>query len=71
MPTARRPFGFGDESQVAQFFGLPRREVKERASSGQWRSYIIGGRRVFNIDELVDSLTREIGGRDEHIYGED
>ena len=54
MATSKRPFGFGDKNQTAEFFGLPRTVVSEKAASGEWPSYVIGGERVFNIDELVD-----------------
>ena len=62
MATAKRPFGFGDENQTAEFFGIPRKTVRENAASGEWPSYVIHGRRVFNIDALVDLV---VAGHDE------
>ena len=50
----RRPLGFGNTDQTAAFFRLPRREVVKRAESGEWPSYSIGGRRVFDLDEILD-----------------
>ena len=58
MTTAKRPFGFGDERQVAEFFGIPKSEVRKKAVAGEWRSFVIGNCRVFDIDELVDTLTK-------------
>ena len=54
----QKPLGFGDVRQTAQFFGLTQAEVKTRAHAGNWPSYVIGGRRVFDLDELVESLAR-------------
>ena len=56
MARTVRPFGFGDARQTAEFFGLSQPEVMRRATSGQWPSWVIAGRRVFNIDELVELL---------------
>ncbi len=60
MTTTKRPFGFGDERQVAEFLGIPRSEVRKKALAGEWRSFVIGNRRVFDIDELVDTLTKRL-----------
>ncbi len=60
MTTAKRPFGFGDERQVAEFFGIPRSDVRKRAVTGEWRSFVIGNRRIFDIDEWVDTLTKRL-----------
>lgn len=56
MTSVRRPLGFGGIDQAAEFFGLPKREVQQKATSGQWPSYVIGGQRVFNFDEIIDLL---------------
>lgn len=58
MHPTKKPYGFGGIDQVAQFFGLPRREVQRRATSGEWPSYVIAGRRVFDIDELLQLLVK-------------
>ncbi len=67
MVTSKRPFGFGDEKQTAEFFGIPRKTVRENALSGDWPSYVISGKRVFNIDALVDLVVaghgEEVGQR--------
>jgi hypothetical protein len=56
MLTVKKPFGFGGIDQVAEFFGIPKKEVRHRAVTGRWPSYVIAGQRVFNIDELVEML---------------
>ena len=55
----RRPLGFGSTEQVAEFFGLPETDVERLAESGRWPNYVIAGRRVFNLDELVELVARE------------
>ena len=55
----KKPLGFGDVRQTAEFFGLSQRDVQERVRSGDWPSYVLSGRRVFNLDELVESLARQ------------
>ena len=54
----KRPLGFGDIRQTAEFFGLPCKEVTQRAKSGEWDSWVIGGRRVFDLDRIVESLAK-------------
>lgn len=58
MATTKRPIGFGDTRQVAEFFGLKPAEVTRLAESGEWGHYCIGNRRVFDIDEIVEQLAR-------------
>jgi len=54
----RKPFGFGDTRQTAEFFGLRYAEIQKRAASGKWPSYFIGGKRVFDLDAIVEILAR-------------
>ena len=63
MAVAKKPLGFGDTQQTAEFFALPAKEVTKRAKSGEWPSWVIGGRRVFDLDRLVEQLARGNGGR--------
>ena len=56
MLTVKRPLGFGTDREVAEFFGVSVPEVKRKAAAGEWPSYVIAGRRVFNMDELLDLL---------------
>ena len=56
MATAKRRLGFGGLHQTAEFFGIPPSEVRGRAASGEWPSYVVGGRRVFDLDAIVDLL---------------
>ena len=56
MKTKNRPIGFGDIRQAADFFGIPYRDVEKLATRGEWPSYVIGGKRVFNFDEVIDQL---------------
>ncbi|RIK74726.1 MAG: hypothetical protein DCC68_22515 [Planctomycetota bacterium] len=58
MIAVKRPIGFATVDQCADFFGLTQREVKQKAQSGDWPSYFIGDRRVFDMDELVKLLAR-------------
>lgn len=55
----QKPLGFADTRQTAEFFGIPKTEVTQLAQSGTWPSWVIGGRRVFNLDELVESLAKD------------
>ena len=59
MATAKRPLGFATTREAAEFFRLPQTEVTRRANSGEWPSWVIGGRRVFNLDELVEQLAKD------------
>ena len=52
----RRPLGFGGVEQVAEFFDLPKRVVRHKALTGEWPSYVVDGKRIFNLDRLVDLL---------------
>lgn len=54
----KKPLGFGDLGQTAEFFGVKPAEVQRKATSGEWPSYVISGRRVFNLDDLVESLVK-------------
>lgn len=54
----RKPLGFGDTRQTAEFFGLRFNQVEKKAASGEWPSYLIGGKRVFDLDSLVENLAR-------------
>jgi len=56
MLRLKRPLGFGDVVEVAEFFGIPRAVVRQKAASGEWPSYVIAGRRVFDVDEIVALL---------------
>lgn len=55
----KSPLGFADERQAAEFFGLPVVEVRKKAASGEWPSWVIAGRRVFDLDQLVSTLARK------------
>ena len=61
MSAPRRPIGFGDKRQTAEFFGITQAEVLARAASGEWDSYVIGGRRVFDLDAILESLVKGRG----------
>jgi len=61
---AKRPLGFGDTKQVAEFFGVTEEEVTQLALTGEWPSYVLSGRRVFDVDYLVKSLVRAPGGEE-------
>ena len=56
MLTIKRPYGFGGIAQLAEFLNLSEKEVRRKATSGEWPSYMIAGRRVFDIDELLKLL---------------
>ncbi len=53
MATAVVKTGFAAAKKVATFFDISERTVREKAATGQWPSYLIGGRRVFDLDELI------------------
>jgi hypothetical protein len=52
----KRPLGFGGVEQVADFFNLPKKIIRQKALTGEWPSYVVDGKRVFNLDRLVDQL---------------
>lgn len=56
MATIRRPLGFADAVETAKFFGIPKRDVMMKAESGEWKNYCIAGRRVFDLDAILDEL---------------
>jgi hypothetical protein len=53
MSTKQTRLGFGDTRQTAQRFHVSLREATRRARSGEWPSWIIGGRRVFDLDQIA------------------
>jgi hypothetical protein len=53
MLCTKKPLGFGTEKQVGEFFGIPLTEVRQHAASGEWPFYVIGGRRCFDVDDLL------------------
>ena len=61
MLTIRRPLGFGGTAQAAEFFGISKADVLAKAKSGEWPSYVISSRRVFDFDAVLDLLV----GRDD------
>ena len=56
--TACQGSGLLPARDVARFFGVSERLVRDRAAKGEWPSYSIGGRRVFDLDELVALVKR-------------
>jgi excisionase family DNA binding protein len=60
MPaTAPQRLGFRGTKQVAEFFGISERKVRDLAATGGWPTYCIGGRRLFDLDELVQLVKGE------------
>ena len=53
MAKNRRELGFGTVAQTANLFGVTRDEALRRATCGDWPSWIIGGRRIFDLDEIA------------------
>ena len=62
MLAVKKPLGFGGIEQVSEFLGIPKSEVREKAVSGQWPSYVIAGRRVFDLDELLSLVVAKAEG---------
>ena len=62
MASKQVRLGFGSARKVAEFFDVSERLVRDRAASGAWPSYCVGGRRVFDLDELV-ALVKSVRGR--------
>jgi excisionase family DNA binding protein len=60
--TVAARLGFRGTKQVAQFFGLSESTVRQLATRGEWPTYCIGGRRLFDLDELVRLVKK--GGDD-------
>ena len=60
MAAPQRSLGFGTTKQTADFFGLTTTEVQNLTKNGQWRSWLIGGRRLFDLDEIVKQLAQDV-----------
>jgi len=45
--------GFGGVEQVAKLFGVSKRKVLQKAVSGEWPSWVIAGKRVFDLGEIA------------------
>ena len=45
--------GFASTRQAAEFFGLSESKVRELAATGEWPSYCIGARRLFDLAEII------------------
>jgi hypothetical protein len=54
--SSSRPLGFGGVEKVAEFFNLSKKVVRHKAQAGEWPSYVVDGKRIFNLDRLVDQL---------------
>ena len=64
MAKAGAHLGFGDTWQVAKRFELTRAEVMRRARSGEWPSWIIHGRRVFDLDAIARIQEQQANGQE-------
>jgi hypothetical protein len=53
MPVSKKHYSFGSAREAADLFEVSERLVRDRVAKGIWPSYCIGGRRVFDLDELV------------------
>ncbi len=53
MANLKTPPRFVNEAELAEYFGIPRKVVTEKARSGEWPHYVIGGHRVYQLDEIV------------------
>jgi hypothetical protein len=53
MESQREPLGFRSAKKVAAFFDLSERTVRAKAATGEWPTYRVGGRRLFDLNELV------------------
>ena len=51
--TGSAPLGFGTAKKVALFFDISVEKVRRMAATGAWPTYCVGGRRLFDLDELV------------------
>ncbi len=56
MPQPAKKLGFGDTRQTAEHFGLSEDIVVDKAERGEWPSWFVGGRRVFDLDDIVSIL---------------
>jgi len=59
MVRSQKPLGFGTTEQTADFFGLPTADVLQLTKSGRWRSWLVSGRRLFDLDEIVKQMAQE------------
>ena len=63
MLKQSKPIGWGNEEQTAHFFGLTRADVRQLADSGEWPFVTVHGKRLFDVDELLQILAHQrIGG---------
>ena len=49
----KAPPKFVNEAELAEYFGIPRKVVTDKSRSGEWPHYMIGGHRVYQLDEIV------------------
>lgn len=49
----RALLGFGNTRQAARQFRMTQKEVLQKAASGEWPSWIIGGKRCFDLDVIA------------------
>jgi hypothetical protein len=59
MESQREPLGFRSAKKVADFFDLSERTVRAKAATGEWPTYRVGGRRLFDLDELIHVIKSE------------
>jgi len=52
------PLGFGDADRVAEVFGIPCRQVRRRAKEGMIASWVIAGRRVYDLNAIFEDLAK-------------
>ena len=64
--TGTAPLGFGTAKRVALFFDISVERVRRMAATGAWPAYCVGGRRLFDLDELV-RLVKQPSANDKRI----
>ena len=51
--AVKTPPNFCNERELSDYFSIPRKVVSDKAQSGEWPHYVIGGHRVFDLAEIV------------------
>jgi hypothetical protein len=58
-----RQLGFASARKVAEHLDISERTVRAKGATGEWPSYCVGGRRLFDLDEIIALVKSRPGQR--------
>ena len=56
--TVQKPLGFANPTTLSEFLDIPLARVLDQANSGDWPTYEVAGRRLFDVDEILRLIGR-------------